>query len=120
MAKDKFYRNLSDSQLRAAYETINRNIDTGILVDGMQRERQLCHNVAIERGVDLYDKSISSQIDAVRGHIEFYQASQKDIRFVCQQCGKDRMTTPEFYKEHYEGQTKCLVCREWEASRPCK
>lgn len=40
------------------------------------------------------------------------------VRFVCEKCGKDRMTTPEFYKEHYEGQTKCLVCREWELTRP--
>lgn len=42
------------------------------------------------------------------------------VRFVCQKCGKDRLTTPEFYKVHYVGQTKCLVCREWELPRPRK
>ncbi|MEC0238210.1 hypothetical protein P4H71_28250 [Paenibacillus kribbensis] len=68
---DKFYRELSDSKLRAAYETIKKNIEQDILAEGMQTEKKLILGVATERGIDLEDISITSKLDTVRGYIEW-------------------------------------------------
>lgn len=73
LSMDVFYRNLTDSMLRAAYETIVENIEKGILVDGMKKEKGLIKSVAMERGINLDDDSISAKIDTTKGYIEFYE-----------------------------------------------
>jgi hypothetical protein len=74
---DKFYRELSDSKLRAAYETIKKNIESGILADGMEKEKQLILNVAKEREIDLEDKSITSKLETVKGYVEWSSDTTK-------------------------------------------
>lgn len=75
---DKFYRELTDAKLRAAYETIKENIIRGVLLEGMEKEKELILNVAKERGVNLEEESISAMIETTRGHIEFYM--DKEIK----------------------------------------
>lgn len=70
---DKFYRELSDAKLRAAYETIKQNIEKQILVEGMTKEKTIILNVAAERCIDLESDSISAKIETSKGYIEFYQ-----------------------------------------------
>lgn len=65
MAKDSFYREMSDHQLQAAYKELKKNIEFDPS-DGMIEEMELLQNVSMERNVEL-DNSIS----AVRGYLEF-------------------------------------------------
>ncbi|WP_054029151.1 hypothetical protein [Bacillus sp. FJAT-28004] len=74
---DNFYRGLSDSKLRAAYETIKENIKSGILADGMEKEKELILNVANERNIDLEETTITSKLETVKGYVEWASDTTK-------------------------------------------
>ncbi|HLT64845.1 MAG TPA: hypothetical protein VKZ80_00660 [Flavobacterium sp.] len=69
MVKDKFYRDMTDSQLRAAHREMKRNMR---FEEGTWKyEYELMMNVAKERGLDLEDDSISAKLETTKDYLEF-------------------------------------------------
>jgi len=75
MAKDSFYRSMSDNELQAMYKEIKKNIDFDSS-EGMLHELELIQFVAQERGLQL-DNSFS----AVKGYLDIaMQETPKGIK----------------------------------------
>lgn len=69
MAKDKFYRDMTNSQLRATHQEMKRNMK---YEEGTwEQEYGLLMNVAKERGLNLEDDSLLAKIDTTKGYLEF-------------------------------------------------
>ena len=70
MVKDKFYRDMTNYQLKAVFKQILENIKADPTSEGMKKELEVCKNVMVERGIEFED-SISTSLDVIRGFMEF-------------------------------------------------
>lgn len=71
MTKDTFYREMTNNQLQAVFELIEKNIEFDS-TEGMIREKELIQNVAKERQIEL-----GNSFSEVKGYIEFGMIDNK-------------------------------------------
>lgn len=68
MANDKFYRDMTDTTIVAAYDLMKQNHKAD--PDFWEKEKSLLENVMLERGIVLEDDSISRKISVTKGFVE--------------------------------------------------
>lgn len=88
MVKDKFYRDMTDSQLRVAHSEMKKNLRYG---EGKWKEEyDMLVNVAAERGLNLEDVSLSSKIEMAKGYVEFGVRNEDPVEYVTNNGSKQK------------------------------